>query len=64
MKYQKENYKVYSLIYHLIFVVKYRQKIFLDDTGIINDLKEKLVKLAKTFDVELLEIECGIERIY
>jgi REP-associated tyrosine transposase len=64
MKYQKENHKVYSLIYHLIFVVKYRQKIFLDDTGIINDLKEKLVELAKTFDVELLEIECGIERIF
>ena len=34
MQYQKEAYKVYSLYYHVIFVVKYRQKVFLGNVSI------------------------------
>ena len=64
MKYRKEAHKVYSLIYHLIFVVKYRQKVFLDDVGIIEDFKEKISELANNFDVDLLEIECGIDHAH
>jgi len=64
MQYQKEGHKVYSLIYHLIFVVKYRQKVFLDDIGIIEDFKDKVNELSHTFDVKLLEIECGIDHVH
>ncbi len=61
MKYRKEAHRVYSLNYHLIFVVKYRQKVFLEDIGIIEDFKDKVKELSQTFDVEVLAIECGIE---
>lgn len=64
MKYRKESHKVYSLIYHLIFVVKYRQKVFLDGIGIIESLKEKMQELSENFDVDLLEIECGIDHVH
>ena len=64
MKYRKENHKVYSLLYHLIFVVKYRQRVFLDDIGIIEDFKEKINELSTNFDVDLLEIACGIDHAH
>lgn len=64
MEYQKESHRVYSLIYHLIFVVKYRQKVFIDDIGIIEDFKEKINDLSNNFDVNLLEIECGIDHAH
>ena len=64
MHYQKEPHKVYSLNYHLIFVVKYRQKVFLDDIGIIEDFKEKMTELLRTFEVILIEIECGIDHAH
>jgi len=64
MQYNQEPHKVYSLIYHLIFVVKYRQQVFLDDIGIIVDIKEKIQNLSKNFDVNILEIECGSDNIH
>lgn len=64
MEYRKEAHKVYSLIYHLIFVVKYRQKVFVDDIGIIEEFKERINELSHTFDVDLLEIECGIDHAH
>lgn len=64
MKYQKEAHKVYSLRYHVIFVVKYRQQVFLEGHDIINDVKEKIIELSRNFDVELLEIECGIDHVH
>jgi len=64
MKYQKEAHKVYSLRYHVIFVVKYRQRVFLEGHDIINDAKEKIIELSSNFDVEMLEIECGIDHVH
>ncbi len=49
VKYNKEAHKVYSLIYHLIFVVKYRKKVFKDEIGIIEDFKRKRNKPFKKF---------------
>jgi putative transposase len=64
MFYNRESHRVYSLIYHLIFVVKYRQNVFVDDIGIINELKEKFKDICDSNDVELIEIECGIDHVY
>ncbi|MGV9171470.1 MAG: transposase [Promethearchaeia archaeon] len=47
-------------MYHLIFVVKYRQKVFVEDIEIMGDIKYKIVELSERFDVEVLEIEYGI----
>lgn len=62
--YTREDHRVYSLIYHLIFVVKYRQKVFQDDIGIIEDMKDRLLSIAKENAVEVLEIECGIDHVH
>lgn len=62
--YTRENHRVYSLIFHLIFVVKYRQKVFQDGVGIIEDMKEKLIAIAKEQKVEIIEIECGIDHVH
>jgi REP element-mobilizing transposase RayT len=59
MQYQKEAHKVYSLYYHVIFVVKYRQKVFLEGHDIINDAKEKIVELSESRRFTgLLELKC------
>ena len=64
MEYQKDQHRVYSLMYHLIFVVKYRQHVFLEDSGIIEAIKTKIVELSKNFEVKVVEIECGIDHIH
>lgn len=63
-KYNKEAHKVYSLTYHLIFVVKYRQKVFMDDIGIIEDFKSKCEDISNEFEVQIIEQECGIDHIH
>lgn len=54
---------VYSLYYHLIIVVKYRQKVFTDDE-LISDLKQIFDNIAKDFKVEILQQECGIDHMH
>jgi putative transposase len=64
MEYQKEAHRVYSLTYHLIFVVKYRQSVFIEEIGIIEALKSKVIELSENLDVKVVEIECGIDHIH
>jgi len=64
IQYNKDAHRVFSLIYHLIFVVKYRQKVFVENVGIIGDIKDKIIELSEGFEVEVLEIECGIDHIH
>jgi len=54
---------VYSLQYHLITSVKYRQKVFIKDE-IVSAMKEILNKIASDFDVQILECECGVDHIH
>ena len=52
------------MYYHVIFVVKCRQKVFLEGHDIINDAKEKFVEASLEFDVAVVEIECGIDHVH
>ena len=63
-QYNKEAHKVYSLIYHLIFVIKYRQKVFKENVGIIEDFKNKCIKISKDFEVTVIEQDCGIDHVH
>lgn len=51
----KGNHSVYSLNYHLIFVVKYRKKVI--DDEISENLKEIFIKYGGLHEVKLLEWE-------
>jgi len=63
-KYNKEAHRVYSLNYHMVFIVKYRKKIFTDETNIINDLKNMIEKISRDFNVIIIEQECGVDHIH
>jgi putative transposase len=59
----KTNNAVFSLCYHFITVVKYRQKVFTAD-AIISDLKIITQDIAKDFEVEIVEQECGVDHLH
>jgi len=60
---RQTNNAVFSLCYHFITVVKYRQKVFTDD-AIIGSLKTIMTKIAEEFDVEIIEQECGDDHLH
>jgi len=57
------NNAVFSLCYHFITVVKYRQKVF-EDEIMISDLKTIVDTIASDFDVEVIEQECGNDHLH
>lgn len=59
----RTNNAVFSLCYHFITVVKYRQKVFTND-NIISDLKTIICDIAKDFEVKIIEQECGIDHLH
>ena len=59
----KTGNAVFSLYYHLITVVKYRQEVFTHD-NIISDAKSIFEKISSDFDVQIIEQECGIDHIH
>lgn len=59
----RTNNAVFSLCYHLITVVKYRQKVFVSE-DIIDSLKSIVEKISQNFDVQVLEQECGEDHIH
>ena len=59
----KTNNCIFSLCYHFITVVKYRQKVFTEDK-IISDLKVITDKIALEFEVDVIEQECGEDHIH
>lgn len=65
MKYNldKGHHGVSSLQYHLIMVVKYRRSIFENDE-IIDLLKQKVMEISSTFNVNLLNQECDKDHIH
>ena len=59
----KTNNAVFSMQYHLITVVKYRQKVFTCNE-IISDLKQIICGISEDFDVKIIEQECGEDHIH
>jgi len=59
----KTNNCVFSLLYHFITVVKYRQQAFTNEE-IISDMKTIAEDSASKCDVKIVEIECGIDHIH
>lgn len=59
----KTNNANFSLIYHFISVIKYRQNVFTEDS-IISDLKTMVDNISKDFDVNVIEQECGVDHLH
>lgn len=54
---------VYSLNYHFITCVKYRQKVFTDDK-IIERLKDIVITISQELYVKVIEQECGEDHFH
>ncbi len=64
MRYQLDSssHSVYSLNYHLIFCVKYRRKILIDE--ISKRLKDIIIGISKDFQVKIIEPETDKDHIH
>lgn len=64
MKYKldKGNHSIYSLQFHYVACVKYRQKVLIDN--IPNRLKAINLEVAKAFGIEIIEQETAIDHIH
>jgi len=65
MKYDLDSssHSVYSLNYHLILVVKYRQKIF-NDEEIVDELKSRTKNISQNYNVEITNQEVDEDHIH
>lgn len=59
----RTNNAVFALCYHFISVVKYRQKVFINEE-LITDLKNIIEEIATEFEVEIIEQECGEDHLH
>lgn len=63
MELKRNSNAVYLLNYHIILVVKYKKKIFLNNE-IIERTKELMRKISTENDVEVINQECGDDHIH
>lgn len=63
MELKRNSNAVYMLNYHIILVVKYRKKIFVNNE-IIERAKELMRKISTENDVEVINQECGDDHIH
>lgn len=63
MELKRNSNAVYLLNYHIILVVKYRKKIFVNDE-IIERAKELMRKISDENDVEVINQEYGDDHIH
>ncbi len=61
MGYEHKNHSKYLLMYHVIFVCKYRRKIL---EPISNELKLTITDIEKESDFEILEMETDKDHIH
>ena len=63
MELKRNSNAVYLLNYHIILVVKYKRKVFDNDT-IIERTKELMRKISTENDVDVINQECGNDHIH
>lgn len=65
MKYDfdKNAHSVYTLNYHLIQCIKYRRKV-LNTDEIINELKERTIKITQSYDIKITTIETDLDHVH
>ena len=61
MNYDRNNHSKYLLMYHIIFVCKYRRNALI---GFEDSLKDISITIASKSDFEVVEMECDKDHIY
>ena len=62
MKLDSNNHSVFLMYYHLVFVVKYRRKVF--DNEMSDYAKDLFVKLGKKYNISLVEWNHDVDHIH
>jgi len=62
-KLDKNCHSVYTLNYHFIQCIKYRRKV-LDNDKIINELKERTKRIAESYEITIINMECDKDHIH
>ena len=62
-KLDKGSHSVYSLQYHFVQCIKYRKHVLINPL-VIDLLKTKIIEISKTFDVDVLNIECDKDHFH
>lgn len=61
--YNRGGHSKYSMKVHLIFVTKYRKKIFKSDNR-ANDVKQFLYDVVKKYDYEIIQMEADKDHVH
>ena len=61
--YNRSGNATFALNYHLVICVKYRKKVFTNDT-IIGCLKDLVLAVANNHKVEIIAQECGEDHLH
>lgn len=61
--FDKSRHAVFFLMYHVIFVVKYRRKIF-DNEEITGFLRSTMERISDNHEVQLVESGCGDDHLH
>ena len=61
MKYEKENHSKFLLMYHIIFVCRYRKKLL---QPIDQELKDLIYLISESSDFEIVEMETDKDHIH
>jgi putative transposase len=62
MKYETQNHSKFLLMYHVIFVCKYRKKLLFEP--IKEEIKQIIYDISKESDFEILEMETDKDHIH
>ncbi|WP_106767840.1 IS200/IS605 family transposase [Paenibacillus faecalis] len=62
MKLHSNNHSVFLMYYHLVFVVKYRRKVFDDEMS--DYAKDMFIKLGKKYNISLVQWNHDFDHIH
>ena len=62
MELRRNSHHVYRLIYHFVWIPKYRHKVFVEPYR--NSLKQIIGKIAYSYDIDLVELEVPTDHIH
>jgi putative transposase len=62
-KFDKNAHSVFALQYHFVQCIKYRRKV-LDFPEIIDELKQRTVRIAESYGMEIISIETNLDHVH
>ncbi|MDD2440231.1 MAG: IS200/IS605 family transposase [Methanosarcinaceae archaeon] len=64
MKYERQNHSKFLLVYHVIFVCKYKKSALNNLEGELKEVLFDVADVASNSDFEILEMEYDLDHVY